>query len=166
MARIFISRGISLAMAATSLSLVAPAAAQSSDTPSTLPVIDQLYACRAIADPAQRLACYDSAVAAVQTAVQSRDIRIIDRDTAARADVALARPVPIQSVDSTIRTAARDVAGRLTLLLENGQVWVQTEGDSNSVPRAGTRVQIRRTTLGGYFATVGNRPGFRVRQNR
>lgn len=157
---------LSLALCAATYLAVAPATAQTSAAPATLPVIDQLYACRAITDPAQRLACYDSAVTAVQTAVQSRDIRIIDRDTAARADVALARPVPIQSVDSTIRTAARDVAGRLTLLLENGQVWVQTEGDSNSVPRPGTRVQIRRTSLGGYFATVGNRPGFRVRQNR
>lgn len=162
MARIIVS----LALAAVAVAIAAPALAQATATSPTLPVIDQLYACRPIADPAQRLACYDNAVTAVQTAVQSRDIRIIDRDTAERADVALARPVPIQSVDSTIRTAARDVAGRLTLLLDNGQVWVQTEGGSNSVPRAGTRVQIRRTSLGGYFATVGNRPGFRVRQNR
>ena len=45
-------------------------------------IFTDVTACRAIADDAQRLACYDRSVGALSTAAEAKDVLVVDRETA------------------------------------------------------------------------------------
>ncbi len=177
------------ASCAAAMLLTVPASAQEpAAEPGRAGVIQALYDCRAITDAAQRLACFDRQVTALQTAETARDVRIVDREQVRRArrglfgltlpslgdifgggddEVAAARdPDVIEEIESVIREIGRDSAGKLVLILENGQRWTQTEVNAGRSPRAGQSVRIRRGALGSFLATVDGRAGFRVRRDR
>lgn len=178
------------ASGAVAMLLAAPVSAQEAAAePTRAGVIQALYDCRAIADPAQRLACFDRQVTALETAETARDVRIVDREQVRRArrglfgltlpslgdifgggdddEVAAARdPDVIEEIESVIREIGRDSAGKLVLILENGQRWTQTDVSGGRSPRAGQSVRIRRGALGSFLATVDGRAGFRVRRDR
>jgi hypothetical protein len=72
--------GLVMAMVALCLAAAAPAMAQQARTGSAASSpLDPVYACAAITDPAQRLACYDRAVADLRAREQSRDVVAVDR---------------------------------------------------------------------------------------
>ena len=153
-------------------------------------VVQQLYDCRAITVPADRLACFDRQVAALEVAENARDIRYADRaavrearrglfgfslrnlnifgggdeeDEAARA----ADPDVVEEIDAVLSGAQRNSLGMLVLTLDNGQRWVQTTpGGSGRTPHAGQPVHIRRAALGSFMASVDGRPGVRVRREQ
>lgn len=150
-------------------------------------VIQRLYDCRAITDPAARLACYDAQVAAVQTAQQSRDVRIVDREQMRETrrglfgfslgnlgifgggdrDEAENRAEEVTEIQAMIRSASYNRDGGVVMTLDNDQVWVQTDSRPVALtPRAGQNVRIRRAALGSFMASVENRPGIRVRRER
>ncbi len=60
--------------------LGAPALAQSDGPP-----LDPLFACAQISSDAERLSCYDSAIAALRTQVSTGDLRFVDQDAARQA---------------------------------------------------------------------------------
>jgi hypothetical protein len=154
--------------------LAAPGAAQS-----LKPFID----CSAKADDAERLACYDAAAAATSAearAIAQRRER--ERAAAAEARAALeakaaaeaearARQAQaerfgsegfriggsddrINALSAKVQEALSDGFGRAVLLLDNGQMWRQTEGFSLPPLRGGDAVEIRRGAVGGYLLTV------------
>ena len=49
------------------------------DPPRQSPLVDALQACQAIADPAQRLACYDKQAGALLAATNKGDIAVVDK---------------------------------------------------------------------------------------
>jgi hypothetical protein len=77
--------------------LAAPAAARNKDvsTPPP-PVFQAVLDCKSVADPAERLACYDRTVGAMATAREAKDPRNHARGAA--------RPVrPVAPVDQAVR---------------------------------------------------------------
>jgi hypothetical protein len=170
--------------------IAAPVAAQDAPPAPRPAVVQQLYDCRAIPVPADRLACFDRQVAALEVAENARDIRYADRaavrearrglfglslrnlnifgggdedDEAARA----ADPDVVDEIDAVLTGAQRNGLGLLVLTLDNGQRWVQTTpGGSGRTPRAGQPVHIRRASLGSFMASVDGRPGVRVRREQ
>src|SRR5688500_4143501 len=66
-------------LAILGLALAAPASAQNMPKTSTPKIFEDVVQCRAIADAAARLACYDRGVAALQTAQQSNELYVADK---------------------------------------------------------------------------------------
>ena len=144
----------------------------------------QLIACRAIAGEAERLACFDRQVAALEQAEASRAIAVVDRQQIRRTRRSLfGLTLPdlgifggdddegedgagVNEINTTIRSAGTGADGRMVYRLEDNSVWVQTEGRVGRTPRSGEAIRIRRGPLGQFIANIGTRPGIRVIRQR
>lgn len=138
----------------------------------------KLVDCRAIADPAQRLACYDREIAAVDTAVSQKELVVFDRSQVRRTQRTLfGLPLPNLNIfgdgsgdapteiSSTIKRAWMHDRGKWAFELADGARWEQT--DSTELvfdPEPGQAVRIRRAALGSYFANVDRQNAIRVRR--
>ena len=148
-------------------------AAAAKDPPKQSPLVGALEACRAIADPTQRLACYDKEAAALVTAAQTGDVAVVDKAEARRARKSLfgfAMPnLPFFSgdksadeVSDTLETTVTKASGlgygkfRITIA-EGNAVWETTETYSTMrEPLAGDKISIKRGTLGSYVLRIGS----------
>lgn len=143
-------------------------------------VVRRLVDCRTQADPAQRLACYDREAAALNQAVEARDVVIADKaemKTARRGLFGFKLPSlnifgdgreeddEVSEISSTV-AAARPIAGvgwRITLA--DGAVWEQISTDELVMdPRVGDKVTIRRGALGSYRANIDGQRGVKMRR--
>ena len=170
-------------MIASALLLMAtPALAQDDDdAPARVPLIQQLYDCRAIADPTARLACFDRQVAAMETAETARDIRIVDREQVRETRRGLfgfslgninifgddddedeVAAEQVTQIDSTITGISMNGDGKYVFRLANDQRWYQTDPPRGRSPQVGMTITIRRASLGGYLANINERPAVRV----
>lgn len=179
----------SIALCAAAMAAGASAQERSSTPaePPRIEVLQQLYDCRAIADPTERLACYDRQVGALQTAVTAQDIRVVDREQVRqtrRGLFGLSLPSignifgsgdsnnatdtdAVNELAATLRAVGRNESGRWIYTLDNDQVWIQTDASApGRGPRAGQNVVIRRAALGSFMISVEGRPGVRVRRDR
>ena len=147
-------------------------------------VLSRLTACRAITDDRARLACFDTQVAALAAAEASREIAVVDRQQLRRTRRSLfglnlpnlgifggdgdhdQNQEGITEINSTIRSTSSGADGRWQFALQDGAVWVQTDGRQPSGIHAGNPVRIRRGPLGSYIANIGERPGIRVMRQR
>jgi hypothetical protein len=164
------------------LLLATPAVAQDDDeAPARVPVIQQLYDCRAVADPAARLACFDRQVAAMETAETARDIRIVDRATVRETRRGLfgfslenlnlfgggdddedEPSEQVTQIESTIASISVNSDRKYVFTLANGQRWLQTDPPRGRSPQVGMTITISRASLGGYNANINDRPAVRV----
>lgn len=167
-----------LAGAAVLLALSYPAAAQPAPE-ARAGLVQKLADCRKVADDSARLACYDTAAAALEQAEAQGDIVVVDREQARNVrrqafgfslpSLSLfERGEPQEEVDrieGRIAEARRGAGGKWVLRLEDGGVWTQIDVQELSLdPRPGQSVTIRRATLGSYLASVEGRRAFRVRR--
>ena len=176
----------SLAAALTLLAAASAADAQrrpQTPTPQRPEVLNQLTACRQVTPDAERLACYDRQVAALEAAEASREIAVVDRQQIRRTRRSLfGLTLPdlgifggdrdegddgagVNEITSTVLAVGTGADGRMVYRLQDNSVWVQTEGRAG-YPRAGEAVRIRRGPLGSFIANVGDRPGIRVVRQR
>lgn len=147
-------------------------------------VLKSFSDCRAIGDPAQRLACFDKAASALETAVKANDVRIVDRGDVRKARRSLfgftlpklnlfgddddrdAKEPKFTEINTTVASSRPLGNGRveITLADEGNPVWQTTEA-LNWPPKPGAKIRIRAGTMGGYFITVDSRSyrGMRVR---
>lgn len=170
------------------LLLGAPALARNErgqDTPARPQAFEAVVRCRAIAEAAARLACFDQAVAALQTAQERRDVVMVDRQQVRegrRRLFGLTLPrIPIfgggddddhdqdavRTLESTVSAVSTVGYGQYQVTLADGSVWVQVDNNTLAVPpRSGHRIVINRGALGSYMMRVNNQPGIRVRRVR
>lgn len=148
------------------------------------PQVDAVQRCRALTDPAARLACYDQSVDVLARATASKEVVVIDRTevrSARRGLFGFAMPrigflsprpgnaedrTDEAKLDTTI-TAARDIGyGKFRFTLADGAVWETVEASSNfNDPHPGATVSIEKGSLGSYFVQVDGR-GRRVQAKR
>ena len=162
----------------------AAASAQSTRASTQRPeLFEALVRCRAIADDAARLICFDRAAASLQAAAERRDLVVVDRQQVRESRRRLfGLPLPrlpifgggdddeneaeeIRSIDSAVASAYQHGNGQWVVRLEDGSTWAQT--DDNIIagrPRAGQPVRVTRAALGTYMMRVNGQPGVRVRR--
>ena len=160
---------------------VAPAAAKDKEPPPRPAQIQQLYACRDIADPAARLACFDREVGELSAADQAREISFADKETVKKTRRGLfGFSLPdfgifgggddedkIEHIDTKVVSASDAGYGLYRIEMEDGSVWVQTDSKVMPLrPRPGQKIEIKAGTLGTYFLSLENRPSVRVRRER
>lgn len=156
-----------------------PAFAQAPATPAQL---RDVYACRDIADPAQRLACFDAAVGRLAQAQQSGEFAAIDREGQAEVErdafgfrlPSLSRLLPFagdreaapapQSQQFEIARIVPLANGYHAFVMSNGQRWRQLEAQSARNVRAGQTVTIRRAALGSFLLIPDSGAAHRVRR--
>ena len=149
-------------------------------SPSRAPALQSVLDCRKIADGAERLACFDNTVAAMEQAEASGDLVSVDREQrrAARRQ-AFGLPLPTLSfldrgekpeeVDRLVEKvvkATQDPYGKWTLRLESGAVWRQID-DTNvdNPPHVGSSVEIRRGALGSFTLKVDGQFPFKAHRD-
>ena len=153
------------------LMLAAPAMAQERSK-----VLERVVDCRKVTDPAERLACYDQAVAALDEAEAKKDVVVVDKDQvrAARKSVfGLNLPriklfggddeaTDVDEVESTIKSVTFQRDGRIFFVIEDGARWVQTDDKTVFGIKAGQKVILKKGALGSFFAKFERGPGIRV----
>jgi hypothetical protein len=141
-------------------------------------VFEAVTRCRAIANDAERLRCFDGAAAAMEQAVDRRDLVVIDRQQVRAAHRKLfGIEIPrlnlfgggddkadeVSELDGVASSVAQDGNGRWIVTLEEGGTWVQIDDNSVAVaPRPGTKIVIKRAALGSYMMRIGGQPGVRA----
>lgn len=150
--------------------LAGPALAK--DPPKQSPLVGALQTCRAMTDPAQRLACYDKEAGALLDAAKTGDVAVVDKAEVRKARKSLfgfAMPsLPFFSGDSSADevsdtlestvTAANGIGyGKFRITIAEGNaVWETTETyGTMRDPRAGDKISIKRGPLGSYMLRIG-----------
>ena len=135
--------------------------------------LGDVQACRAIADVAQRVACYDRASAPGAAPAQAARAPAPPPPPPPTPEEQFgrspehARPVPppppppqqaravepqqLDQIQAKIVSLRSDALGRLSFVLDNGQTWRMTESEGVlDLPSRGDAVTIRRGAIGGY----------------
>ena len=135
--------------------------------------------CRTVADPAERVACYDRAAAALAQASGDGSLTVMGREEvaakqrslfglAANATPTDRRAPAIPQVDTLDSTVSRRVlAGRdeFAITLADGSVW-RTLEKARIDPEAGDPVHIRRGAMNGYLASFKGARAVRIERVR
>lgn len=140
-----------------------------------------VIACKALTDPLERVACYDAAVAKFEAAQSAGEVTVVTR-----ADVEKVRresfgfQIPslpsfgpraagqpeakLDRVTEPVKSVSES-AGKLRVVLANGQVWVQTDDKSPRVRSPGS-AEIFEAALGSYKMKLDGGLAFRVKRER
>lgn len=169
------------AVAATSVVLGAGAVAAAAPAPpSTPPTVQAVLDCRALADDAARLACYDRAVGAMAKAEQTGDLVSIDREqrrAARRQAFGFQLPTlsflergekagELDKLDETLASSWQIAGDKWMFRMQDGAVWRQIDDEILSrKPHPGSKIEIRRAMLGSYMLSVDGQPGLRVHRD-
>jgi len=144
------------------------------------PALQAVVDCRKIDDGAQRLACYDKAVADMAAAEDKGDLVSLDRaqrQAARRQTFGFALPTlgfldkgerheELDRVTDTVASVSQTVEGRWVLHLQGGAVWRQTDDAVLSRrPRPGSVVVIRKAMLGSFMIDIDGQPGIRAHRD-
>ena len=139
----------------------------------------RLMACRGVADSTARLACFDAAAGALDSAQQQGDLVVMDRaqiNQTRRQLFGFEMPalpqlfgadsaVAIDSIDSTLQSASLVGEGRWVFRLADGGVWRQIDSERVRFQnRTGQPVRIRKASLGSFLLTVDGSRAVRVRR--
>lgn len=179
-------RLLALSLISIVAALPAAGAAQSGGADSATaaaPLFDAVVACRTIADPTERLACFDRAVPALDQARRDRQIVVMDREQVRetrRGLFGLNLPAirifgggddddspdseAVDRLETTVARASQSADGKWTIVLADGARWQQLDTRRINDPRPGTAVVIRRAAMGSYLANVGGQVAIRVRR--
>lgn len=144
------------------------------------PIVERLFDCRSIADPTERLACYDREVANVEQAAQVDDLVIADREQLREArkglfgltlpkmrlfDRGSEEERALDAIDGVIASTRMSASGKLVITLEDGARWIQT--DETPIPgtiRPGDTITIKKAAMGSFLGKIGTKRAFRIQR--
>jgi hypothetical protein len=164
----------------TALIIVAAAAglafsnawAQPSAAQNTPRALGDVYACSAITDDVQRLACFDTAVGRLRQQESAGQVVAVDREHVATLERESfgfslpsldrllpslgggsddAEPEALERIQVEIARIVTDANGRASFVMTNGQVWRQVETQRTNNVRVGDNVTVRRAALGSFL---------------
>ena len=133
-------------------------------------LVATLNACKAVPEPAARLACYDAALgrradapppepapvaAPAPVAPQSRVAAAPAPAGPPAADFGLTRPpIEVQAIESRITGRFEGWGPGTRIELANGQVWEFTDGTRGAYDLASPAVRVKRGVLGSFFVEI------------
>jgi hypothetical protein len=146
------------------------------------PLLQKVVDCRAIADSAQRLACYDSSVAALDTAEAKHDIAVVSRADVQESRKALfgfrlpslaifgggdprahGEEDELKEMTAKVTGVTEGGYGAYIVTLEGGSVWKQNDDVTlGRKLRVGDTAKVTRGALGSYRMNFNGGPGFKV----
>jgi hypothetical protein len=141
-----------------------------------VPLLSAVTQCRAVADPAARLACFDRSVAALDTAETNKVVVVIDQQQVRETRRGLfgvslpntglfGNGNDLPQIETTLTSASVDDSGRWSFVLADGVRWTQTDDYIIARrPRTGDKVIIKRAALGSFRLSVGGQPGVKARR--
>lgn len=152
-----------------------PAAAQDAD------YLAQLKACRAIADEAERLACYDTKVGAIVSASDAGDVKVVSREEVRRTrrqlfgitmpDIAILKGDGKDEEELSDLFETTIASGRQTgqtswrFTTVEGAVWEINNPPRKLAPfKAGDKVVFKKASLGYYFVRINGQIGVKSRR--
>jgi hypothetical protein len=152
--------------------------------------LDKVYACAGVTDSAQRLACYDAAVARLKQAESSGGLAVVNREQIEKAEkeafglatpslsalaesarstsaapVASEKPKALERVTFPVKSVSTGPDGRYRFVMENGQEWRQM--DAIKLPAIGKgpwQAEIRKAAVGSYMLKLDDRTAVRVKR--
>ena len=171
----------SRAVAATVVLAVAAgttASARPASNTGTPQSIQQLIACRSVTDPTQRLACYDRQSDALNRAISTKELVVIDKERATATKRSLfGFSIPnfgglfggagddIKEIASTAARVSQDGYGAYIVTLADGSTWYQQDDAPLGLgPEKGDKIVVRRGSFGAFFLSVNGQPGIRVKR--
>ncbi len=149
-------------------------------------VLQSIVDCRPLTDEQARLKCYDAAAARLDEAEAAGQVVVIDKVKARevrREIFGLTLPsldifaasggkADVKGEDddklvSAVKSAAHLGDGRWQFELETGAVWRTLEPvELPGTPRPGSKVEVRKASLGSFMMKVEGQPGFKVHRDR
>lgn len=166
-----------LMLTACLLFLAAPAFAQEKP-------LAKVYACSDIKDGAQRLACFDAAVAGLKADEAKGDVAVVSRGQIREAEVksfglpnasvtssvaaAAGKPAKPEETPDKVKMAVKSISaasdGKIFFSMENGQVWRQTDGDHVDLGNPPWIAEVRKGALGSFMLSVNGKHAVRVKR--
>jgi len=174
------------AAAATGAALLMSAPLAAADEPAENAYIAALRACQTKTDAAERLACYDAAVAKVVAASSEGELRVVDRaavrDTRrklfgfALPDLGIfggrrdkedpAQAEEFETLQTTI-AGVRSDKGTYIITTAEGAQWQLDEMPARLMsPKTGQSLEIRAGSLSSYFLRIDGQKGVKGRRVR
>lgn len=151
------------------------------------PLISSVTACQGIADPAQRLACYDASVAKLKTATEQRDVVVVDKEQVRKTRRSLfgfsfpdlpaifgggdgkadeADEPEFRQIESTIVNVGSRGDGKWIMVLPDGATWQYAEINRYVEPERGDKILIKKAALGSFMANIEGQRAVRVERIR
>ena len=147
-------------------------------------IVQKLIDCRGLTDGSTRLACYDTAAAALDVAEAKGEIVVVEKEQMKavrkqafgfslpslslfdRGDKGEAAE-PLDRITATLSGAYRNSTGKWVMELEDGAVWLQT--DTEPLPRGakkGSTIEIRKAAMGSFFVNVDKQRAIRATRSK
>jgi hypothetical protein len=145
-----------------------------------------VYDCATLSDDAERLACYDTAVGRLKAAEESGEVTTISRsevETVQREAFGFSLPslprlamprlgdgdndkATVTEIASGVTSIRSSKVSGLTVTLENGQVWRQTDGRrvSYSKRKGVDQAVVKQAAFGSFMMKLDGGPAFRVKR--
>ena len=140
----------------------------------------EVVKCRDVADPAARLACFDSQVGKLEQATAKGDVVMADRASVRETKKGLfgfklpslgifgggdADKDEVNSIEGTIAAARPFGYGSWRITLEDGSIWEQTD-DERPVfdPARGNKVKVYKGALGTFRMNIDGQRAIKVRR--
>ena len=174
------TRTILLAALVAALPAAALAAKPSNKDVARPEAFEALVRCRAIADDAARLTCFDGAARTLDEQAARRELVVVDRQQVRETkrnlfglDIPNLNPFgggpdeeeEVKTVEGVVASASQDGDGRWIVRLEDGATWGQTDNNPLALrPRAGHKVRISRAAMGSYMMRINNQPAVRAKR--
>lgn len=133
------------------------------------------HPCSTVADPIQRLACYDAAFPPVEGARSMAEDRKAAAEEAlqnfglSKAQLRMRDPagagiVSLDRIQATITRIGERATGERIIALDNGQVWLLPEVTSKGWLERGDRIVIREAALGSFMLVTPRGINLRIRR--
>lgn len=138
-------------------------------------IFTDLLQCRAIADNAQRLACFDRQAAQMDAAAQADEVVVLDKTELKKTRKTLfgfsfpklpflgggdddrdedKAEEGVSHIEAKIRAVQSLGYGKWQLTLEDGAIWNSTEAITGRPPKGGQMIEIHRAAMGSFMGKI------------
>ncbi|QDH35669.1 hypothetical protein [Porphyrobacter sp. YT40] len=175
-------RAAGAACAVMTAVIAVPGAAE--DKPDESAYVSALRACQGKTDDAERLACFDTAVASIVAASTEGEVRVVDREEVretrrklfgfalpdfgifgGKSDKDDAEAAEEFTTLNTTITGVRTSSGKYVLVTEEGAQWQLDEMPARLMkPKVGQSLEIKKGALSSYFLRINGQKGVKGRR--